>query len=35
MASPRATVDNYRQGWSETLDRLADTLAHRDVQMSG
>lgn len=35
MASPRATVDNYRQGWSETLDRLADTLAHRDVQMAG
>ena len=29
MVSPRATIDDYRQGWSETLDRLADCLAHR------
>ena len=29
MASPRATIDDYRQGWSETLDRLSDCLAHR------
>ncbi len=29
MASPRATIDDYRQGWSETLDRLADCLARR------
>jgi uncharacterized protein YndB with AHSA1/START domain len=26
MASGRATVDDYRQGWSETLDRLAGVL---------
>ena len=34
MDSPRATIDDYRQGWSETLDRLADRLAHREPQTS-
>lgn len=29
MASPRATVEDYRQGWSETLDRLAACLSQR------
>jgi uncharacterized protein YndB with AHSA1/START domain len=29
MASRRATIEDYRQGWSETLDRLADCLDHR------
>lgn len=28
MASGRATVDDYRQGWSETLDRLTAILPH-------
>jgi hypothetical protein len=26
MASPRATLDDYRQGWSESLDRLEGSL---------
>jgi uncharacterized protein YndB with AHSA1/START domain len=29
MASERASVEDYRQGWSETLGRLAACLSHR------
>jgi uncharacterized protein YndB with AHSA1/START domain len=29
MASERASVEDYRQGWSETLNRLAACLSHR------
>ena len=28
IVSPRATVDNYRQGWTESLDRLEGSLTH-------